>query len=346
MMRKSLALCTATGLAVASSALLGATAAQARDQLHIVGSSTVFPFSTVVAEQFGKAGQFKTPVVESTGTGGGIKLFCAGAGEDTPDVVNASRKIKDSEIEACKKNGVTAITEVTIGYDGIVLANSKKGPLLKLTVDDIWKGLAKQVPVNGKLVDNPYKTWAEVNKDLPAEKIEVLGPPPTSGTRDAFVELVLDKGCANVAEIKAITDEKAKKAACGTLREDGGYIDAGENDNLIVQKLESNPNALGIFGYSYLEQNEDKLQGSLMDGVEPSFDNIVSGKYEVSRPLYFYVKNQHDGQVPGLREFVAEFMSDRATGQEGYAVDKGLIPLPAALHQEAADTALAMKSMM
>ncbi len=344
MKRHSLALAAAAGMAFAGA--MGAGAAEARDQLHIVGSSTVFPFSTAVAEQFGKAGKFKTPVVESTGTGGGIKLFCAGVGEDTPDIANASRRIKDGEVETCKKNGVTAITEVTIGYDGIVLANSKKATALKLTVEDVWKALAKEVPVDGKLAANPYKTWKDVNKDLPAEKIEVLGPPPTSGTRDAFIELVMDKGCAGAPEIKAIADEKARKAACGTLREDGGYIDAGENDNLIVQKLEANPAALGIFGYSYLEQNEDKLQGSLMDGIAPSFDNIVSGKYEVSRLLYFYVKNQHEGKVAGLREFIAEFMSDKATGQEGYAVDKGLIPLPADKHQEAAEAATALKSMM
>ncbi|TXH31859.1 MAG: PstS family phosphate ABC transporter substrate-binding protein [Rhodospirillaceae bacterium] len=343
MKRYSLALLAATGLVGLT---MGATAAEARDQLHIVGSSTVFPFATAVAEQFGKAGSFKTPVVESTGSGGGIKLFCAGVGDDTPDIANASRKIKDSEIETCKKNGVTAITEVTIGYDGIVLANSKQGPALKLTVQDVWKALAKQVPVDGKLVDNPYKTWQDVNKDLPAEKIEVLGPPTTSGTRDAFVELVMDEGCKDSPEIKAISDAKARTAACGALREDGGYIDAGENDNLIVQKLESNPAALGIFGYSYLEQNADKLQGSLMDGVAPTFENIVSGKYEVSRPLFFYVKNQHADKVPGLREYIAEFVSDKATGQEGYAIDKGLIPLPEDKHKEAAESANALKSMM
>jgi phosphate transport system substrate-binding protein len=323
MKRISLAL-AATGIVI-----LTAGAAQARDQLHIVGSSTVYPFSTAVAEEFGKSGKFKTPIVESTGTGGGLKLFCAGAGEDTPDIANASRKIKDSEIADCKKNGVTAITEVTVGYDGIVLANSKQHKRYELTVKDVWLALAKEVPVGGKLVANPYKTWKDVNPALSADKIEVLGPPPTSGTRDAFVELVLAKGCEGFPEIKAITDAKAKAAACAALREDGAYIDAGENDKLIVQKLEANPAALGIFGYSYLEQNGDKLQGSLMDGVEPSFDNIVDGKYEVSRLLYFYVKNQHEGQVPGIREFIAEFTSEKAAGSEGYLADKGMIPLPA-----------------
>ncbi len=333
-------------LAASGIVILTAGAAEARDQLHIVGSSTVYPFSTAVAEEFGKSGKFKTPIVESTGSGGGLKLFCAGVGEDTPDIANASRKIKDSEVETCKANGVTSITEVTVGYDGIVLANSKKHSRFELTVKDLWLGLAKEVPVDGKLVANPYKTWADVNSALPAEKIEVLGPPPTSGTRDAFVELVMDKGCKGLPEIEAIADAKAKAGACGAIREDGAYVDAGENDNLIVQKLEANPSALGIFGYSYLEQNEDKLQGSLMDGVEPSFDNIVSGQYEVSRLLYFYVKNQHEGQVPGIREYIAEFTSDKAAGEEGYLADKGMIPLPADMLKKVQQSAVALTPMM
>jgi phosphate transport system substrate-binding protein len=333
-------------LAASGIVILTAGAAEARDQLHIVGSSTVYPFSTAVAEEFGKSGKFKTPIVESTGSGGGLKLFCAGVGEDTPDIANASRKIKDSEIETCKTNGVTSITEVTVGYDGIVLANSKKHGRYELTVKDLWLGLAKEVPVDGKLVANPYQTWKDVNSALPADKIEVLGPPPTSGTRDAFVELVMEKGCEDFAEIKAIADKKAKAAACASIREDGAYVDAGENDNLIVQKLEANPTALGIFGYSYLEQNEDKLQGSVMDGVEPTFDNIVSGQYEVSRLLYFYVKNQHEGQVPGIREYIAEFTSDKAAGEEGYLADKGMIPLPADMLKKVQQSAVALTPMM
>ena len=340
MKRISLAICASL------SVLAIAHAAEARDQLHMVGSSTVFPFSTAVAEQFGKSGKFKTPVVESTGTGGGIKLFCAGAGEDSPDIVNASRKIKDTEVETCKKNGITSITEITIGYDGIVLANSKKHDTYKLSVKDVWLALAKQVPVDGKLVDNPYKTWADVNKDLPAEPIEVLGPPPTSGTRDAFAELVLDKGCKDFPEIKAVADDKARKAACEGIREDGAYVDAGENDNLIVQKLEADPHALGIFGYSYLEQNGDKIQASVMDGVDATVDNIISGKYEISRPLFFYVKNQHLDLVPGIKEYVAEFMSDRAAGEEGYLVDKGLIPLPADKFKAEQQHAMSLQPMM
>ncbi|WP_303982330.1 PstS family phosphate ABC transporter substrate-binding protein [Dongia mobilis] len=340
MKRFSLAL-AATGIVI-----LTAGAAEARDQLHIVGSSTVYPFSTAVAEEFGKSGKFKTPIVESTGTGGGLKLFCAGVGVDSPDIANASRKIKDSEIEDCKKNGVTSITEVAIGYDGIVLSNSKASGRMELTVKDVWLALAKEVPVNGALVANPYKNWNEVNPALPAEKIEVLGPPPTSGTRDAFIELVMDKGCKGFAEIDAIEDKKAKAGACASIREDGSYIDAGENDNLIVQKLEANPKALGIFGYSFLEQNEDKLQGSIMDGVEPTFDNIVAGKYEISRTLYFYVKNQHEGQVPGIREFVAEFTSDKAAGEEGYLADKGMIPFPAEMLKDVQQKAGSLTPMM
>jgi phosphate transport system substrate-binding protein len=328
--------------AVAMLALAGQ--AQARDQIRIVGSSTVFPFSTAVAEQFGKAGKFKTPVVESTGTGGGFKLFCAGVGVDDPDISNASRKIKSSEIETCAKNGVTSITEVKIGYDGIVLANSKAGPELKLTVKTVWLALAKQVPVNGKLADNPYKNWSEIDPSLPNEKIEVLGPPPTSGTRDAFVELVMDKGCEEFAEVKSLEGD-AKKAACQKIREDGGYVEAGENDNLIVQKLEANPAAVGIFGYSFLDQNADKIKGNPMDGKTPTFESIASGEYEVSRPLFFYVKNAHVGVIPGIKEFVAEFISDRASGDEGYLADKGLIPMPKAEHDQVMQQALALQPM-
>lgn len=302
--------------------------AQARDQIRIVGSSTVFPFSTAVAEQFGKKSGLKTPVVESTGTGGGMKLFCGGLGEDTPDITNASRQIKKSEIEACAKAGVTEITEVKIGFDGIVLANSKKHTPFALSEQEIWLALAKDVPVDGKLAPNPYIRWDQINPALPAEKIEVLGPPPTSGTRDAFVELVMDRACEEVPEVKALTDANAKKAACQTIREDGAYIDAGENDNLIVQKLEANPSALGIFGYSFLDQNVDRLQGSTIQGVEPTFENIADAQYPIARSLYFYVKNAHAGVVPGIREFIAEFTSEAAIGEDGYLADKGLIPLP------------------
>ncbi|MBI5896112.1 MAG: PstS family phosphate ABC transporter substrate-binding protein, partial [Desulfobacterales bacterium] len=281
----------------------------ARDYVSIVGSSTVYPFSTVVAEQFGKSTAFKTPKIESTGTGGGFKLFCAGVGVEHPDVTNASRQIKASEYESCTKNGVNEIVEVKIGYDGIVVANSKKAPLAKLTRKELFLALAKQVPDPAgaqKVVPNPYKTWKEIDPALPATKIEVLGPPPTSGTRDAFVELVMEHGAESYDWIKALkkSDEKQFKAIAQTVREDGAYIEAGENDNLIVQKLEANPNAMGIFGFSFLDQNADKIQGALMENVAPAFEAIAGGSYPVSRPLFFYVKKAHVGKIPGIREFL------------------------------------------
>ena len=304
--------------------------ASARDYISIVGSSTVYPFATVVAEQFGKTSKFKTPKIESTGSGGGLKLFCAGVGVENPDITNASRRIKPSEVELCAKNGVKDIVEVKIGYDGIVFANSKQAVPLKLTRKDIFLALAKTVPnPNGgnKLVPNPYKTWKDVNPALPDKNIEVLGPPPTSGTRDAFVELTMDVGCEEFKSIKAL-DKKAMKATCQTIREDGAYIEAGENDNLIVQKLEANPNAVGIFGFSFLDQNMDKIQGSFVDGVQPTFEAIADGTYPVSRPLFFYVKKAHADVIPGIKEYLAEFTSDKAWGAEGYLSEKGLIPMP------------------
>ncbi|MCZ4281267.1 PstS family phosphate ABC transporter substrate-binding protein [Kiloniella laminariae] len=319
---------TATALAGMMVAIAGA--AQARDQIRIVGSSTVFPFSTTVAETFGKTTGFKTPVVESTGSGGGMKLFCAGVGVEHPDITNASRRIKSSEYEDCTKNGVS-ITEVKIGFDGIVLANSKASERFELTLQQVFMALAKQVPVDGKLVDNPYQKWSDIDPSLPDSKIEVLGPPPTSGTRDAFVELAMEGGAKkfdSLADLRK-SDKKAFAAVAHTIREDGAYIEAGENDNLIIQKLEANPKALGIFGFSFLDQNADKIQGSIIEQTEPTFDNIASGDYGVSRSLYFYVKKEHVGSVPGIAEFVKAFTSEDAWGDEGYLADKGLIPLPA-----------------
>ncbi len=310
--------------------VIGAGAAQARDQIRIVGSSTVFPFSTSVAERFGKSTDFKTPVVESTGSGGGLKLFCAGVGVGNPDIANSSRRIKASEVKMCADNGVAEIIEIKIGYDGIVVANSKKTAQYELTLKDLFLALAKEVPDGGgKLIANPYKTWKDVNPDLPATRIEVLGPPPTSGTRDAFVELALEGGCKSFEWIKALkkSDKNQYKSICHTIREDGAYVEAGENDNLIVQKLEANPGALGIFGFSFLDQNSDKVQGSKIEGVEPEFELIAEGEYPVSRPLYFYAKKAHVGVIPGIAEFLAEFTSDKAWGEEGYLADKGLIPM-------------------
>jgi phosphate transport system substrate-binding protein len=299
-------------------------AAEARDQIRIVGSSTVFPFSTAVAEQFGKTSSFATPVVESTGSGGGMKLFCAGVGEDYPDMTNASRRMKKSEFETCTKNGID-ITEVKIGFDGIVIANSKAGPDMSLTLDQVFLALAKEVPMNGKLVANPYKMWSDIDASLPKTRIEVLGPPPTSGTRDAFVEIAMEGGCKKVAGAKELG---LAKKACHEIREDGAFIEAGENDNLIVQKLEANPDAFGIFGFSFLDQNSDKVKGAKVNGTSPEFEEIAAGNYPISRSLFFYVKKQHVGVIPGIKEFVAEFTSEKAWGPEGYLADKGLIPLP------------------
>lgn len=305
--------------------------AQARDQIQMVGSSTVYPFATTVAEHFGRSTKFKTPVVESTGTGGGMKLFCAGAGDNTPDITNASRAIKPSEMERCKTNGVTDIVEVKIGYDGIVIANSKKAEKENFTLRDVYLALAKDVPTQGGgWIPNPNKTWKEVNPALPDIKIEVYGPPPTSGTRDAFVELAMEGGCKTFPKVAALkkSDKKEYKRRCHTLREDGAYIEAGENDNLIVQKLVANPKAFGVFGFSYLDQNADKIQGSLIDGQKPVFEKISDGSYPLSRPLFFYVKSAHVGKVPGIREYIAEFTSEAAWGPDGYLTDKGLIPMP------------------
>ena len=329
MVRKTVLLVAALVFVLVAST--GAVNAQsARDYISIVGSSTVYPFATVVAEQFGKTTHYKTPKIESTGSGGGLKLFCAGVGVEHPDITNASRRIKKSEYEKCLANGVTEIVEVKIGYDGIVLANSKKAKPMKLSRRDMFLALAKNVPDpkgSERVVPNPYRTWKDVNPSLPNIKIEVLGPPPTSGTRDAFVELVMEEAAESYPWIKA-KDKKAFRAIADAIREDGAYIEAGENDNLIVQKLEANPDAFGIFGFSYLDQNTDKIQGSFVDGVQPTFDTIASGEYPVSRPLFFYVKKAHIGVIPGIEGYLAEFTSEKAWGPDGYLADKGLIPMP------------------
>tara|TARA_Y100001934_G_scaffold40406_1_gene48252 strand:+ start:3008 stop:4042 length:1035 start_codon:yes stop_codon:yes gene_type:complete len=305
----------------------------ARNQISVVGSSTVYPFSTVVAENFGRDTGMKTPKIESTGSGGGMKLFCAGLGVNHPDITNSSRRIKKSELEKCSKAGIEVV-EIKVGYDGIVIANSKKGEKFNLSKRDIFLALAKDVPEGnaegGKLIPNPNKTWKEVNSSLPDIKIEVLGPPPTSGTRDAFNELAIEGGCKTFPNLKAIKkeDKKKYKAICRAVREDGVYIEAGENDNLIVQKLAENKNALGVFGFSFLAENEDKIQGSNIEGNEPTFENIASKAYPVSRPLYFYIKTAHVDVIPGIREFVEAYTSDDAFGPDGYLSERGLIPMP------------------
>ena len=308
--------------------LLFTQVVEARDRVLIVGSSTVFPFATAVAEEFGKSGKIKTPVVESTGSGGGIKLFCAGSGPSYPDVTNASRAMKENELATCKANGVTPL-EFTIGYDGIVLANSKDGPTFRLTREQIFQALAGDVVTDGAIRPNPHKDWSDIAENLPDERIVVFGPPPSSGTRDAFEELVMEIGCDSTARI---SPDK-----CSHIREDGAYVEAGENDNLIVGKLDANPSAVGIFGYSFLDQNISHIQGAEIEGVKPEFEHIASGSYPISRPLFFYVKREHLGKIPGLEGYLAEFLSDWAMGDQGYLASRGLIPLPAELLKQMQD---------
>ena len=304
-----------------------------RDQINVVGSSTVYPFSTVVAENFGNKTGIKVPKIESTGSGGGMKLFCKGLGTGHPDITNASRRIKKNEFNQCKENGIDVV-EIKVGYDGIVIANSKKAKLLNLTKRQIFLALAKQVPEGnkegGSLVDNPNKKWSDIDPNLPNKKIEVLGPPPTSGTRDAFNELAIEGGCKTFPKLKAIKkqDKKKYKAICRAVREDGAFIEAGENDNLIVQKLVENENAFGVFGFSFLIENEDKIQGSTVDGMAPTMETIADKSYGVSRPLYFYVKLAHVDVIPGIREFLAEYTSDDSWGPGGYLEERGMIPMP------------------
>ena len=312
-----------------------AQAQSARDFINVVGSSTVYPFTTAVAEQFGRQGRFKTPKVESTGTGGGIKLFCNGVGPQHADVVNASRRMNANEFETCKKNGVNAVLEVRVGYDGLTISESKRGTSFPLTRKQVYLALAKQVPDPANpttLIANPYQTWKDVDKSLPAVKIEVLGPPPTSGTRDSFHELYMESGCRTYPWINNLRsmDEKRFKRICHTIREDGAYVEAGENDNLIVQKLEANPKALGIFGFSFVEQNANAIKDIPIDGVEAKYETIADGSYKLSRPLFIYAKKQHVGTIPGMAEFVAEYVSDKAIGEDGYLAEKGIVTLPGA----------------
>ena len=306
---------------------------QARDQLYVVGSSTVYPFATVVAENFGQKSGMKVPKIESTGSGGGMKLFCKGLGTQHPDITNASRRVKKKEFKKCQKNGIDFV-EVKVGYDGIVIANSKKSPVMALTKKQIFLALGKDVPEGnkegGKLIPNPNKKWSDVDPSLPDIAIEVLGPPPTSGTRDAFQELAIEGGCKAFPELKAIKkqDKKKYKSICRAVREDGPFIEAGENDNLIVQKLVENPNAFGVFGFSFLLENADKIQGSTVNGAAPTMAAIADKSYGISRPLYFYVKSAHLDVIPGMREYVAEFVAGDTWGPDGYLEERGMIPMP------------------
>ncbi|MGH6864996.1 MAG: PstS family phosphate ABC transporter substrate-binding protein [Methyloceanibacter sp.] len=322
----------AATLAVA--ALSTAGPALARDQLKVVGSSTVYPYTQAVAEEFGKKTGQKAPVVESTGTGGGMKIFCQGVGESNPDITGASRAMKKSEFELCQKNGVDDVTELLIGYDGLSIAQSKKGKPIDLSKEQIFLALASEVPDGDKLVKNPYKKWSDVDKSLPDVAITVYGPPPTSGTRDAFVELAMHEGCQSLEYFKTKKGSMEKKEfedlvkeKCTPMRQDGPFIEAGENDNLIVQRIEADSNALGIFGYSFLYENQDKLQGVKIGGTSPGFDTIANGSYGLSRPLFIYIKNPHRKVISGMNEFIEEYTSDDAMGEDGYLHERGLVVL-------------------
>jgi len=300
--------------------------ASARDQIKIVGSSTVYPYATVVAEKFGKSG-FKTPVIESTGTGGGMKLFCAGVGTQHPDITNASRAIKSKEKALCAKNGVKDIVEIVVGNDGISFAHSVKAKDMNFTKEQLWRALAHDVDVNGKVVKNPYKKWSDIDKSLPNKGIKILVPPPTSGTRDAWNSLVMGKGCSKAAKAAFEAAGKKAKKACAKLREDGLAVEAGENDTLIVNKLAADPDMFGLFGFSYLVANKDKIKATKIEGKLPSLASIQDYTYPIARPLFFYVKKAHVGTVPGIKEYLKEFTAKGTMGPKGYLTDIGLVPL-------------------
>jgi phosphate transport system substrate-binding protein len=316
--------------------VVGSGMAHARDQVKVTGSSTVFPFSSYVAEELGATTKFPAPVVESTGSGGGHKLFGAGVGPNTPDIANSSRRMKDTEFETAEKNGVTDITEAKIGFDGIVIAQSKDNAPMTMSLNDLAMAVAADVPVDGKIVPNPYKMWNEINPSLPARKIIFYGPPTSSGTRDAFEEMVVEKICSKIEGY-----EKGYKK----VRQDSAYVPAGENDNLIVQKLSKDKDAFGIFGYSFLEENQDTLQGATVNGFEATPENIASGNYPISRSLYFYIKNAHYDAIPGLKEYVELFMSEKMIGKDGLLKKIGLIPLPDDARAKARENVLAKKKL-
>jgi phosphate transport system substrate-binding protein len=304
-------------------------------QIHIVGSSTVYPFTTAVAERFAQSNpSFGAPIVESTGTGAGMKLFCGGVGDNFPDMTNASRRIKKSELEDCAKNGVNQVIEIPVGIDGLALIESVSAPQgLKLTPEDVYKALAANP--YGKA--NTAKTWKDVNSALPAVAIQIFGPPPTSGTRDSFAELILEKGCDSNPEMKALKDSDKHKDICTKIREDGAYVEAGENDNLLVQKVSANPGAVGVLGYSFMEENADKVRGIPLGGVAPTAETIGSLSYPGARQIFVYAKGEHLKVIPGMREFLAEY--SRAWGAGGYLAQRGLVPSPADVQARATEAA-------
>ncbi|MDP3899295.1 MAG: substrate-binding domain-containing protein [Mesorhizobium sp.] len=343
-MNKLILLASAASVALAASVGIAA----ARDQIKIVGSSTVFPYNQAVAEEFANKTGKPAPVVESTGTGGGFKAFCGGIGPDFADITGASRSIKESEVKLCADNGVTDITEALIGYDGLSIAHASSAPDMDLTEEQIFKALAAELPDGkGGFVANPNKTWSDIDPALPATAIIAFGPPPTSGTRDAFVELVMHDGCkdlAGMADLKK-ADEKKWNEVCSRMRQDGPFVEAGENDNLIVQRLEADANTIGIFGYSFLYENSDKLKAVKVNGIAPNFDTIADGSYPVARPLFFYIKNAHRDVIPGMKEFLEEYASEGALGSDGYLAERGLTPLSDEKRKEVQDAVLNAKKL-
>ncbi|MDI1364760.1 MAG: substrate-binding domain-containing protein [bacterium] len=338
--------------------LVGATAAlglmalapsahAARDYVWAAGSSTVFPFSTRTAENYAKKTGKKAPKVESLGTGGGFKLFCGGVGEGFPDIANASRPMKKSEFEACKAKGVKDIVELKIGFDGIVVAMDKSAPNYDFQLQQLYLGLAQNTVKNNTFQLNGYRTWNEVGANLPKTRILVYGPPPTSGTRDAWIELAMEGGAKTFPFVKSMADrdEQGFKGKVHPLRTDGAWVDAGENDNAIVGTIEKTPGALGVFGYSFLEENASRIKAASVNGVKPTPATIASGAYPVSRSLFIYVKKAHVGVIPGLKDFVSEFTSDAAAGRGGYLSQRGLIPLPPAQHAAVKAAAIKMTPM-
>ncbi len=332
MLKKSVALAVLTVTAVAGSA-------EARDQIRIVGSSTVFPYTQAVAEAFGNKTQYSAPVVESTGTGGGMKIFCQGVGVDHPDLTGASRAMKQSEWDLCAENGVTDVSEALLGYDGLTIANARKGPDMDLSEKQVFMALAAEVPQDGEWVANPYTNWKQIDASLPDMDIQIYGPPPTSGTRDAFVELAMHDGCEAFPEAEGLSKDD-KNTKCSRMRQDGPFIEAGENDNLIVQRLNADPEALGIFGYSFLFENQDNLKPVPVNGIAPSDETIADGSYPIARPLFFYVKNAHRGAIPGLEEFLAEYVSEDAMAPGGYLTERGLVPLSDERREQVQDAVL------
>ncbi|MGF1552058.1 MAG: PstS family phosphate ABC transporter substrate-binding protein [Paracoccaceae bacterium] len=329
---------TLTAVAVALVAMPLAADAQSRENIRVVGSSTVYPFTTAVAENFARNTGNPAPVVESTGTGGGFQLFCQGVGTQFPDINDASRAMTSSERESCASNGVENVTELQIGNDGIVLAADKSVDTVELTRAQIWQALAAETVQDGEIVDNPYESWSDIDDSLPDQEITVFGPPTTSGTRDAFVELAMETGCE---EFEAVTslDEERMEEVCTTMRTDGGFVEAGENDNVIVQRLSSQPGSFGIFGFSYYDQNKSNLQAASVSGAQPTAENIANEDYPLSRPLFIYVKDAHVGSIPGLQEFLTYYMSDEVIGENGLLLDQGLIPMDQSKREEMVEKA-------